>query len=171
MVCARVKNKKWAVQHRQLKRAYFSVWYRENVETQRLRTREWIKGHPELHRAGNKRWTAKHPEQSKQIRQKCVEANPEKYHQHKTNADIRRRARIKPAGTYTLAEWKALKDAYGNRCANPECGNPTAPLTVDHVVPLSVGGSNLISNLQPLCWKCNNAKRTKTIRYRPIFET
>lgn len=32
------------------------------------------------------------------------------------------------------------------------------PLTIDHIVPKSLGGSNHIDNLQPMCSACNTAK-------------
>jgi 5-methylcytosine-specific restriction endonuclease McrA len=39
-------------------------------------------------------------------------------------------------------------------------------LTKDHVVPLSKGGDNWITNLQPLCERCNNEKADEIIDYR-----
>ena len=39
-------------------------------------------------------------------------------------------------------------------------------LTVDHVVPLSLGGGNGIDNIQPLCQNCNSSKGKGTIRYK-----
>src|SRR5262249_2701276 len=36
----------------------------------------------------------------------------------------------------------------------------------DHIVALSRGGQNTISNIQPLCPRCNEAKQAKTIDYR-----
>ena len=39
-------------------------------------------------------------------------------------------------------------------CGKAEPGD----LTVDHIVPLSLDGSNLIANIQPLCAVCNGIK-------------
>ena len=39
-------------------------------------------------------------------------------------------------------------------------------LTVDHIVPVSLGGKNTIDNLQPLCLTCNSKKHNKIIDYR-----
>jgi HNH endonuclease len=47
-------------------------------------------------------------------------------------------------------------------CAQPDC-NVHADLTVDHIVPLSRGGTDELSNLQFLCASHNSAKRDKLI--------
>jgi 5-methylcytosine-specific restriction endonuclease McrA len=49
------------------------------------------------------------------------------------------------------------------------CGShePEA-LTVDHIVPLSLRGSNAITNVQPLCEPCNNTKGARVRDYRPV---
>ena len=64
---------------------------------------------------------------------------------------------------FTGGEWDALCSTFENKCV--ACGSPER-ITPDHVIPLSRKGDNTIDNLQPLCWKCNNAKRTNTIDYR-----
>lgn len=75
-----------------------------------------------------------------------------------------RRAREKGAGNgVTATEWALLVERYRGRCLC--CGKETT-LTVDHVVPLSKGGSNTIDNVQPLCRSCNSHKLTRTIDYR-----
>lgn len=88
---------------------------------------------------------------------------------HTPEGEVRRsalrRARKRSAsGTYTVAEWEELCAKYGNHCL--ACGRDDVPLTVDHVIPLSQGGANDISNLQPLCLSCNCSKNTRTIDYR-----
>lgn len=77
----------------------------------------------------------------------------------------RRRLWAKQSPTsYTKAEWLGLCAKYKYRCV---CCGKRRPLTVDHIVPLSRGGSNGIENIQPLCKPCNQKKFTHTIDYRP----
>lgn len=76
----------------------------------------------------------------------------------------RRALEINAEGRYTLEEWYALCEKYGNKCLG--CGRPDVKLTQDHVVPLSRGGSNWITNIQPLCMPCNASKGVRTIDYR-----
>lgn len=61
----------------------------------------------------------------------------------------------------------ALKEQYGFTCLACGRAEPEIVLTIDHVVPVSLGGSNKISNLQPLCESCNNRKGDTVVDYRP----
>lgn len=68
---------------------------------------------------------------------------------------------------YTPSEWLELVYECVGKCLR--CGNYTAKLTADHIIPLTRGGSDGIENIQPLCKGCNSRKGTKTIDYRPGF--
>lgn len=84
---------------------------------------------------------------------------------YKRQKNHQRRAVVAAAGVmYTRAEWDRLCAFYDHRCL---CCGKRRPLTVDHVVPVTKGGSNLIQNLQPLCRSCNSRKNDQTIDYRP----
>lgn len=74
------------------------------------------------------------------------------------------RRRRRNGGTFTLQEFLDLCDRYGNCCL--ACGRSDVKLTADHVVPVSAGGWNGISNIQPLCRPCNSSKNARTIDYR-----
>lgn len=73
---------------------------------------------------------------------------------------VRRRGREHALsyGTWTWADFMHIARRFGFRCAYCGC-TPTGALDPDHVVPLSKGGPNTISNLLPACRSCNGDKR------------
>lgn len=73
-------------------------------------------------------------------------------------ARVRRRGREAQAfGTYTWTEVIKLYLAFDRCCAY--CAQPTDAPEPDHVVPLSRGGGNSVTNLLPSCQTCNGDKR------------
>lgn len=77
--------------------------------------------------------------------------------------DHYRRARAAGSDTdYRAADWRLLRTWFGGVCL--ACGG--TPVTVDHVMPLSQGGSNTLRNLQPLCRRCNARKGGQIVDYR-----
>jgi len=85
----------------------------------------------------HRRWKAKNPERMAFLK-------------------ARRYAREKGTiGKHSFEEWQALKKQYNNRCA---ICRKRKVLTQDHIIPLSEGGTDYISNIQPLCRNCNSQK-------------
>lgn len=69
-----------------------------------------------------------------------------------------RAARYGATGSYSLQEWLDICVKCDFKCI--VCGEKK-PLTADHIIPLSKGGSNNIENIQPLCKPCNSRKHNK----------
>jgi len=71
-----------------------------------------------------------------------------------------RRAReVHAPGQASVEQIQARIDFYGRCCAY--CENPYE--CVDHVIPLSRGGSNWPANLRPACRHCNSSKGRRTL--------
>ncbi len=86
------------------------------------------------------------------------------------NYVIARRARLRGAeGAHTKEQWEDMKKKYNYMCLCCKAQEPFVKLAEDHIVPLSMGGSNDISNIQPLCQPCNSRKYQKTIDYSLSF--
>ncbi len=80
-----------------------------------------------------------------------------KRHPHAAKASkARRRALERGAdGSFTQKDWLHVLAIHGNKC---QICDSTENLTCDHKIPLSLGGSNDWTNLQPLCHLCNSTK-------------
>lgn len=77
-----------------------------------------------------------------------------------------RRAALLAGGTYTQEEWEDLVAFWENKCIKCGIVLPTNKMTPDHVIPLKLGGLNIIDNIQPMCKSCNCSKQKKTTDYR-----
>jgi 5-methylcytosine-specific restriction endonuclease McrA len=129
---------------------------KRNPEKARDAVRRWNKAHPEQRRAAKRLYYARHKEQHNAVMAAYHKAHPD-VHRAKSNAY---RARAREAdGRFTSAEWSALVEQYGGRCAY--CGS-TGQVQVEHRIPLSRGGANSIDNIIPACGSCNRAKHQLT---------
>jgi 5-methylcytosine-specific restriction endonuclease McrA len=120
--------------------------YRESVAT---RARAWYRDNPERGKERAMTW---------------YRANPARV---TARRESRRAREMNAEGSFTEQEWRDLCAHYGNRCL---CCGASGVMTADHVIPLARGGSNDISNIQPLCRHCNATKHTKATDYRPPRE-
>lgn len=66
--------------------------------------------------------------------------------------------RNKKAGKLDLQAWNEKLERLDYKCQI--CGTRER-ITIDHIIPLTKGGTNHIDNLQPLCHSCNSSKGNK----------
>ncbi|MEX2047650.1 MAG: HNH endonuclease [Chloroflexota bacterium] len=133
-------------------RAYAREWLKRNAQKARDAVRRWGKAHPEQRRAAKRLYYTRHREKHKTVMTAYHKAHPEVL-RAKSNA-YRARAR-EAEGHFTSAEWRALVESHGGRCAYCLV---VAPLDVEHRIPLKRGGTNWIANILPACRPCNRKK-------------
>lgn len=83
----------------------------------------------------------------------------EKAHSGECNFNAKRKPISEKLKSFIL-----LRD---NHCL--KCGS-NDDLTIDHVIPVSIGGDNSHKNLQCLCRKCNSIKSNYPEDYREVVE-
>lgn len=137
--------------------------------------RSWSKRHPGYMVEAQKRYLS-HPDNrerraayQREYRHRpasVARANLVRNSKYKTNVEYREnakaRARSRHYGyriNHSRAQWEALKQLYGSRCAY--CGRKMKRLTKDHVLPVSKGDPfdvDRIENILPVCRSCNSKK-------------
>jgi 5-methylcytosine-specific restriction endonuclease McrA len=76
----------------------------------------------------------------------------------------RKRRLVKNGGSHTDEEWLDLLVRHANRCVDCHINADDTKLgylTKDHILPVSKGGTDFISNIQPMCLPCNFRKNNK----------
>ena len=127
---------------------------RQRQKAWRERNKDRVEAHNQRYYKNNKEQINKNAKDYKKRNRELINTISQKRRAAKSSAD----------GSFTHNEWIDLCNKHDNKCL--ACGSRSAKLTIDHVVPLSEGGTNFIDNIQPLCQPCNSSKGTKTIDYR-----
>lgn len=156
--------------------AIWRAYYDANAEKLRARSLQWKLDNPEKHNEGKRRrywadperhrargraYAAEHRDQARARAQRAYYADPKKHLIYSAN---RRALKRNAEGKITPEIVARLEAVFGRKCL--ACG-ATEDMHLDHIQPLSKGGSNLIDNLQFLCRGCNLSKKVRTIDYRP----
>jgi len=150
--CRNAYLKAWRSTHS----GYMSIYYARNRERllQEARSYYWEnkKKINERNRRNHIAALIKRGDEVRTKRRIRQKANPEKTRERVR----RRRARLAGAeGSFTMEQWQDVVLRQRGKCAR--CRRATR-LTADHIIPLVLGGSSYIHNIQGLCSNCNSKK-------------
>lgn len=70
-------------------------------------------------------------------------------------------------GRHTKQEWIAMVSFFKDTCCRCKGHSGDPNIVKDHILPVYLGGSDSIKNIQPLCVHCNSAKGPEDIDWRP----
>jgi hypothetical protein len=100
---------------------------------------------------------------ARRSKQKEKDKDPETFRAKCAMQCGRRRCNINGYPTdITVQDWKDLLAKFDRRCAF--CGGRPELFDLDHVIPINLGGFNVVGNIVPICRPCNSQKS----RYCPV---
>jgi 5-methylcytosine-specific restriction endonuclease McrA len=132
-------RRRWRLENKDKIAQQNKAWRLENREYDNATSAQWRKDNPERYKEQMRKWRLNNK-------------------QRKGELEHRRRARKKDNGSYVVSP-KDMRRLEGE-CFY--CGS-NENITMDHIIPISRGGTHGIGNLVPCCLHCNMKKNDKTI--------
>ena len=124
-----------------------AIWRRENAEDRRRKGKEYRAKNPDKTRV----WAKTSNDRRREAKNKWSKEHPETCRRQWL---MRRARKANAKGVFTKEQVRDRMNLWGGRCAY--CGGEGKE--VDHVIPLSRGGTNWPANFRPCCRKCNATK-------------
>lgn len=146
------RTRRWREKHPEKARETWQRWRHDNPEKAKENTRKSYAKHAERERAKDAEWRANNREVARQRGRESYWRDPIKARQ--------RRHLRRVAETQFVILPKELRRLYSQPCA--ACGS-LVNQSIDHIIPLSLGGLHSIGNLQTLCLPCNVKKANRTM--------
>jgi len=158
----RAAKRKYYAKHpkyRKKRRAAEREWRKQHKKEQQDYHREYRLKNREAISARDSRWRIENIDKIRAYKRKWYRNNPDKV----KAAKFRRRARKAAVpSNFTSDDWLEILDKQDYKCKY--CGKDFSdelPPEIDHVYPLSKGGSHTTSNIVAACKPCNVSKGNK----------
>lgn len=136
----RERSAKWWAENAEKGKAMKAAYRAENADREREYAAAYRAANVDKRREGYRRWEVENPGKRRAINQN------------------RRSREINAEGRFTADDIALITKAQGGKCA---CCGKKRKLTIDHIKPLTKGGSNWPSNIQMLCQPCNSSKKDR----------
>lgn len=164
--------KKYASTRKEKISAYYQKWRTENAEYKKMKDQEYYGNHKEKILRNVALYALNHPVEILEYKKKY-------YHTNKDNPEFRarisyyshiRRQRIAETDDGLVLSWhmeQMKKPTYICTYCRKEYPSITEihnhKMSIDHIIPLVLGGMHTIDNVCISCHSCNSAKNAKTI--------
>jgi 5-methylcytosine-specific restriction endonuclease McrA len=136
-------SKEYREKNKEYFQEYLKQYFIDNIEKYEQYARDYYENNSERVKERSKQYARENPQVAQAARQ-------------------RRRARARNAeGTHSAEDILKMVHDQDNFCNYCGVSFETVPYQIDHIIPLSKGGSNWPDNLQLLCGRCNSKKRAK----------
>lgn len=185
-LCASCYQKQWALsnverrraitrryreKHKQELSAERKARYAQNRKREIEGAKTWNRSHPEQRQAAQKKWQRTHIE-----RQHTLNRRWYRKHATKHNAAVRARRHSTPgyARTYvatrrakkkaafiTKVDWHEIYERDQHRCGICQRKVPLKEVSLDHIIPLSKGGTHEPLNVQLAHITCNRQRQNR----------
>lgn len=137
---------------------YAAKYYKENKEKINARNAKWRADNAEKVSAIGERYRIENRDYVLASKRAWAKRNPEAI---KAKENARRALEISAEGRYCKADVLQKLEAQDFKCVYCFCELMDVSYHVDHIMPLSLGGSNWPDNIQCLCPTCNLRKGAK----------
>lgn len=158
--------------HRDERKAASARWRKANPERAKEMHAKYRAENPGKEKASGDRWHVEHPDSVKKanakyrakhhgkVKEACDKWKAEHPENMRATWHKRRIQEKNAGGSFTVADIRALLKRQKEKCV--VCRTDISKsYHIDHVMPLSLGGSNDIWNIQLLCPFCNLSKKNK----------
>jgi len=184
------RRREYRLSHPDQEKAYLTVYREQNKGRIKEKVAEYNSVHRETIRERQAaRYIAHANERDEEYKAKHAACARKSYHLHperalryakfyahtpqgrlsKKRTDARRKALLRGGGHIDMR-------GFTEKCAELNwtcqlCGKQLSPqdVTMDHIVPISRGGTNDLYNLQPLCMSCNAKKGARTMEEAKVL--
>jgi 5-methylcytosine-specific restriction endonuclease McrA len=173
-------QRQWRAKNPDKCAVYSRRWVKKNWEKHLGDVRKWNKANRAKRNVFEGNWKAKNPEKVRAVILKWREANKERYrlitkrardkwavthpakvraNRHKRREQVRNAKRCDQRGVNVLCQ--LISDTPKLKCGICGKNMPKNDRTIDHIIPLSKGGSGEIWNLRIVHMLCNAKKHAK----------
>ena len=133
------------------------VWQKANKERVAATRAAWHRANADHRRITGKVWRQENAEKIKAVKRLWLSLNKLRTRVYTENRRVRKLAN---GGSHTPEQIEELYVKQHQRCAG--CNKSIRKhYEIDHIIPVTRGGSNDISNIQLLCMPCNRTKHNK----------